>query len=749
MKKFLLLALLAAAPAHAADLKGVLKERGTRKPLGGVNIYVLPDKIKAVSDPEGRFEIKGVADGDFQWVVVLTGYERLERKDSTAIASQGEVELFLERSTYFGYETTVYGKQKKRDAQTKSLSREQFATLPGSGGDPVKAVQNFAGVNRAASFDAQVLIQGSGPQDTRYTVDGHEVPVIFHFGGLSSVIFPEALDRVDYLSAGYGPEFGRAMGGLVGVWTRPPQTDRYHGLGYIDIFNAGLLVEGPLTESKNHSLLLSARKSYIGEVLRPILDDNDDFNLTVAPGFADLTGIYQAKVTPRDDFRVVTLASEDTLEFLLKQPADQDPEFRGDFSTRTAFFRVIPQLTHRHSPRTTSRWSLAAGKSWIRVENEETFFRLGVHGFTFRGEVERKMVERKRLKWTMVAGLDNSYRWATVDLSLPDFQDAGGVNNPFSVGERRQTQVSDEYPEVGVFMRNSVEIGKLTLIPNVRFDHVGFTDEQYVSPRPAARYLLMPGLELRTAGGLYYQPAEEWQAAPDTGNPELVSPRAWHLTFGAEKDFRETTGHAFTLSGDVFYKALQKLVTSSTRTVERGGELVPENFQNDGKGRVYGFQTNVRYDQKPWMASLAYTIAKSTRWSSGRPEYPFAYDQTHLIGLIGSYEVGSWKFSSRFRYSTGNPFTPVTGGVFDSDNDVYIPTRGAFYSERFEPFLQLDLRIDHKWVFDTWILSAYLDVQNVTNRKNPEQVIYAYDYSKRTTLSGLPVLPTFGLKGEF
>ena len=70
-------------------------------------------------------------------------------------------------------------------------------------------------------------------------------------------------------------------------------------------------------------------------------------------------------------------------------------------------------------------------------------------------------------------------------------------------------------------------------------------------------------------------------------------------------------------------------------------------------------------------------------------------------------------------------------------------------SERNKDFMQLDFRVDRKFVYRDWILSAYFDIQNATNRSNSEGLNYNYDYSDSKVTSGIPVLPTFGLKGEF
>ena len=89
------------------------------------------------------------------------------------------------------------------------------------------------------------------------------------------------------------------------------------------------------------------------------------------------------------------------------------------------------------------------------------------------------------------------------------------------------------------------------------------------------------------------------------------------------------------------------------------------------------------------------------------------------------------------------------GSVYDATGDVYVPQYGAVNSERLGTFSALDLHVDRIWNFDRWRLSLYLDVQNVTNRANQEGWQYSYDYRQRQPLTGLPILPILGLKGEW
>jgi hypothetical protein len=730
-------------------ISGRILERGTRKPLVGVSVFILPHRLKALTQEGGLFRFEAVPEGEFKFVVNAANYQRLESQDRANLeSSTDDKTLFLERQSYAVYETIVTTKVKKRDDSVKSLKREEFLLAPGTGGDPVKAVQNLPGVNRPRAMGSNVVIQGGAPSDTKYFLDGQEVPLIFHFGGLTSVVIPEAVERVDLFSAGYGPEFGRANAGLVGITTRRAETDRLHGLAFVDLFNAGALLEGPI--AKESRFLISARQSYFGLVLGAVLKDNKNLNLTVAPSYRDLTAIYETQLTHRDEFKFTFFGSQDSLEFLFPSAPGTDASLRGGFENSTAFFRLIPQLTHRHSARTVSRWTFGLGKNWIRFAFGDNFLSINALDFTFRSEVEWKLFQGL---WTTVLGVDNKYTTGGVQLRLPTTYSAGGVSNPFSSQTTKGADVVARSSNIGLFWRNEVKFSQdsaFSILPNFRVDRFRITNEWLFQPRPALRFRVDDSFLLRTAGGIYYQPPEFQEADSTFGNPDVKAPRAYHWTLGFDKDFRRGSSNGFQVSMDGFYKQLDRLVIRSTGTVNRDGVDVPELYNNQGEGRVYGGQAQVKFNWDIWSAALSYTLARSFRWSPTQAEYPASYDQIHNLNLVAAVELPwNFRFSVRSRFISGNPTTPIISATFDADSDAYVPKRGELYSERLKPFFQLDARLDKKWVFDRWILSAYLDVQNVTNSVNQEQLVYSYDFSKTDAISGLPILPTLGLRGEF
>lgn len=728
-------------PAVTVTISGSLLERGTKRPLSLVNIYCFPATrpdapLKAVTDRSGKFSID-VPEGMLKWVISASGYTRWEREDEQRAAMAARPRIFyLEKKTYLTYETTVYGETEKRDDKTRSLDQSQFSTLPGSGGDPVKSVQNLPGVNRPGAFSSQVIIEGSSPRDTQYNVDNQSIPMIFHFGGLSSVVMPEAVDHVDYLSAGFGPEFGQTTAGLVNLTVKDPQTDRMHGFIYADTMNAGGMVEGPVND--HSSYLFGLRQSYIGYIMRAVVgDDNKDFNLTAVPEFRDIVFVYRNQVAPADTFKLVTIGSQDTFSFLLKHPVDEDPAFRGSFNLDTKFFRVIPEWTHRFSPDATGRLSLGAGEDLVRVELGDYYIRTDRTALTGRAELENMLTG----SWKSYLGMDFQHYGTTVRYQLPRFTSVGGIAT--NTGELETVSRSYDADYAGLYWRNVLhrQDSRWSFIPGLRVSWFNMTDEVLPEPRVGVRYALGKNWVLRAASGLYSQAPAVQNLDKNYGNPDLTSERAVHYTIGIEKDFSEASAEGWSFTNDLFYKRLYELVAQS---------MTSRFYDNSGYGHAYGMEFMGKYRSSTWKGWIAYTLSRSTRGDALQAETVSQYDQTHIFTVLAERELGhNWKVSARVRYTTGDPYTPIVGAVYDVDNDKYVPVLGDIYSSRMGPFFQADVRVDKKWVYDRWIVTAYLDVQNITNQQNAEEIRYSYNYQRSEKVTGLPVYPTFGVKLEF
>jgi hypothetical protein len=167
---------------------------------------------------------------------------------------------------------------------------------------------------------------------------------------------------------------------------------------------------------------------------------------------------------------------------------------------------------------------------------------------------------------------------------------------------------------------------------------------------------------------------------------------------------------------------------------------------------VYGAELIVRHDFNANLSGwLTYTLSRAERLDTDATEKRlFDFDQTHIVNLVASYVLPrNWLVSGRFRLVSGNPSTPVVGSVYNATRDEYRPVYGEPNTDRDRSFQQLDLRIDKRWIYQSWIFGAYLDIQNVFNYENTEGLSYNYDYSETDSQTGLPLLTIFGLKAEF
>jgi hypothetical protein len=205
-------------------------------------------------------------------------------------------------------------------------------------------------------------------------------------------------------------------------------------------------------------------------------------------------------------------------------------------------------------------------------------------------------------------------------------------------------------------------------------------------------------------------------------------------------------------SAEVFYNRRGSLIVRVDPTLLASGQISNPRLLNEGIGRAFGIELLLRREITAQLYGfLAYTLSKSQILQNPGDQWnAFQYDQTHILTVVAGYRpTPKWDLSSRFRLTSGNPYTPVTSGTFDADSGTYLANHGQFGDAREPLFLQLDLRAQKTWIYDLWSFAIYLDVQNVTNHLNEEFHVYDYRLREQGSIQGLPILPTLGVKGKF
>ncbi len=732
--------------AGASVVRGFLRERGTRRPIEGAPVYLIGRKrYQAITDPEGAFTIPNVRPGRYRFVAPVPNFEKLRQTVTVARKKTLDLQVYLRSNAEGLFQSVTRAKRQRLEIHQQSLQEEEIRLAPGTQGDPLKVVQNLPGVARTPLNAGAFIVRGSAPGDTRTYLDGHQIPQLYHFGGLTAVVNGDMAQRLDFIPGGFSVAYGRGMGGVIHLQTRPGK-DRFHGYVDLDIIDVGVFLEGPLW--KGATFIASFRRSHLDLFLNLILPQNRAFDLTVAPRYYDYQFKIDWNVDRHNRLTLMYFGSGDKLSFLRSEPVGRS-DIRGDFLFYTAFHRL------------NFSWAFRLGKTFehdlaVQIGTTSTDTK-GGDQFAFQ-IFEPVLSIRDEMRWTpfkqlMVrAGLDMRLRYEEQRFEAPPATPRVGDGNTGGTNllrDLKQNLLSAWIPEPALYMEVAwMPIPSLRIVPGVRVDFFGRTKEFTFDPRFNVAWDPIKSLTLKASVGLFSQPASGLNSSEMFGNPDIRAEKAMHYVLGAE--MRWTDFFSTEING--YYKELNGLVVSSSDVVVRNGQEVPERVTNKGQGRAYGVEVLIRH--KPvgkFFGWISYTLGRSERLNRTTQEWElFNFDQTHILTLLGAYKIG-WglTLSARFRLVSGNPYTPFTGGIYNADSFSYLPIRGKTNSARAELFHQLDLRLDYEYAFLTWKLIFYLDVQNVYYQLNQEGRINNYDYTQQAPLTGIPILPSIGIKAQF
>jgi outer membrane receptor protein involved in Fe transport len=614
-------------------------------------------------------------------------------------------------------------------------------------------VEDLPGVARTSPIGGGLLvIRGSKPGDSLVFLDGQPVPLIYHFGALSSTVNPDLLEAIDLLPGNFSVYYGDMTGGLIEVRSRKLR-DELHGYANLGLIDTSLMLEGP-TGVEGLTFAVAGRRSYFDLILKQVFS-SADVGLSVAPVYYD--GQFRLDYRPKGSnhsFSLFALTSKDELALLFNRPLAADPNVSGNFDLVTAF----SQIRGRHQWH-SGQWSVDTNAmfEWVdgKIDVGQQYFTLALYDSFLRSTITRDVDESLQI----AGGVDIANRRARV---------AAKVNQAFLIREGEFNQNAPPRPDdkqivlssqpfnrfsPGVWVEGRVRpLPKLLLNPGLRFDLFQYSPgatQSTVSPRVTGRYEWNEQLALKAGFGRYTEGARNGDAARPFGNPDILPEIAWQTTAGFEA--RPVPGIFLSFEG--YYKWLDQVISRSDALVPDGtGQLVPQVLANTGIGRIYGVEVLLRRElSERFFGWIAYSLSRSVRRDTPDSAYRlFDFDQTHALTVIASYKLpAGWQMGGRFRLISGNPETPIVGATYLASADVYLPIFGATNSSRLPLFHQLDFRVDKVWTYDQWSLDLYLDVVNAYNHRSIEGTTYSYDYTQKGVFQGLPVLPTLGMKGSF
>jgi TonB family protein len=757
-----------AAPTRG-DIKGRVAIAGAETPLAGAQVTLSDaagQTFTTTTAADGTWEMRSLLAGRYQLKVEAAGFSGIDVAEDVTPGELTELTYRMSPALGDAIEVSVFGDRPPREVLRRTITRREMTRVPGSSGDALRSLQNLPGLARPPGLAGLLIVRGSAPEDTAVFVDGDTVPLIYHFGGVSSAVPTELLERIDFYPGNFSARYGRVMGGIVDVGLRSPdisctgpygtpsnETGCWHGLAQVDLIDTRALVQGPLPID-GWTFAIGGRRSWVDLWLKPVLTATGA-SVTTAPVYHDYQIIAETS-TKQSKLSLRFFVSDDALEILIDNPAAQDPgAFGGNLTLGTSFYRLQSFLDTELHPDVTLT-------SLVSVGNDTVGFGLGRFRFDLNFypiQTRSEFALRLSRAITVNTGLDFLVQPTEVFVRAPEPPRPGEpAPGPFSTRPLLETRIDRTSFRPAWYADAQLRFGRLGLTPGARVDYARDTGHADLSPRLTARYDLSVNSQLpdgsrtrrttlKAGAGVFHQPAQPQETDEVFGTPGLESNRAMHYSVGVEREVTEQI--EVNLEG--FYKDLDQLVSRSAGLDGTFG------YGNQGSGSVVGAEALLKYKADArFFGWLAYTLSRSVRQDSPDAEsYPFQFDQTHILTVLGSYKLGrGWEAGARFRLVSGPLDTPARSfpdlpAVYAADAAAYTPLQGAPFSERLPLFHQLDMRVEKNWQYEELRLTFFVDLWNAYNNAAAEAISYNFDYSRRAYQQGLPLIPSLGLKGEF
>jgi hypothetical protein len=777
------------ASAQQASLKGRVLDAVNNEPLPFVNVLISGTSIGTSTDMDGHFILTGLKPGFVRVEASFVGYKRAVSSEvEISVVRTNTIEILLEKQNEQIEEVTVtaspFRKTEESPVSLRSIGIGEIEKSPGANRDISKVIQSFPGVQSTPAYRNDVIIRGGGPSESRFYLDGVEVPFINHFstqgasGGPVGIINADFLREVNYYSGAFPANRGNALSGVLEFFQVDGNKEKLKFQGTLGASEVAATLDGPLGEKT--TFVFSARRSYL-QLLFSVLE------LPFLPNFTDMQFKVRSRLDKKNELTFIGLGAVDVFDLNLEI---EDPDEQQSF--------ILSQIP------VNEQWNYTLGavykhfrdNSFQTVVLSRSHLNNGAYKYFENDDSseENKILDYSSEEIENKLRIENMSRIDGYKLNVGVNLDAVTYKNSTLQKRFYEDEIlnvnyntSMNLVKWGLFAQVSKKNfnERLALSLGVRADANNYSESmsnllKQVSPRFSASYNVTSKWSLNFNTGRYYQ-LPPYTSLGFQQNSVLVNKEnnlkyisADHIIGGLE--FRPKQTVLFTLEG--FWKGYDDYplsVKDGISLANKGadyGVVGDEEVVSQSEGRAYGAEFQARVNATGgFNLNLSYTLVRSEFFNGTGKYIPTGWDSKHLLNVTSTTELKKgWRVGARWRFVGGLPYTP-----YDLERSSLVEawnlSGGPYYdfdrlnSKRFTPFHQLDVRVDKSFYLEKITAKFYLDIQNLYNFQAEQQdiIVRAEDENgnfiltdngtryqlKRVVNTSGTVLPTIGIILEF
>ncbi len=757
MKKILLLLfipiLIWGLEIPKGKITGKIVDHLTKEPIPGANVILIGTKYGASTDLDGNFVISSIDVGTYQIKVSSVGYATMVKTDiivNSAKPTDLLVELMEETIEFesVNVKANYFMKDPSEIGSLSNFSYEEIRRAPGGFEDVVRALTVLPGVAQTGAGRNDLIVRGGAPSENLYIVDGFVVPNINHFGTQGATGGPISYINLDYVretsfsTGGFSSLYGDKLSSVLTIDLRDGRKDKIGGKGTISASQFGFNLEGPISNKGN--FIFSVRRSYLDFIF-----DAAGFNFV--PEYYDVLSKLNYEISQKEKLSFLFIGAFDKVKFNNKTSEDRYENSRilgsnqNSYVTGVSYRRLI----------SNGFFTLTLGRNFTDYDSfqRDSLLNPIFQNISREGENELKGDLIYKFSKTSEFNLGASIKSIKfgADVKLPTFITTfGELLSISSVNTKTNFFKSNIYAQY-----SDIFLNKFRLNLGARLDYFsGIETKFYFNPRFSLAYLLSDLANLNLSIGQYSQsPSYIWLAAIPS-NKNLKAVKVNQIVIGYERNLSDD----LRLKLEGFSKIYSDYPTSLLRPylvlANTGAGFVgsEDNFSSfgfeplisAGKGTVNGLELSLqkKASDTPHYGIISLTYSKARFTALDGIERDGSYDQRLIINATGGYIFNeNWEASLKFKFATGNPYTP-----FNNDGTQSIIN---YNTKRFKSFHSIDIRVDKRWYFDGWNLITYIDIQNIYNNKNSNIIRWDYRKSKVAENNSIGILPSIGVSLEF
>ena len=750
-----LLFCVASLYAQNTVLKGFTYDDSNGEVLPYCTIQLMGTSYGALSDSKGAFMINKIPKGTYAVKVSFLGYNDIidtiwVRKD-TVITKR--YSLPPASTTLDAVQIQGEGQRKEQETRTSviSVTPKDMSKMPAIGGQPdfAQYLQVLPGVISTGDQGGQLYVRGGTPVQNMLLLDGVLIYNPFHSIGIFSVFDMDIMSSADVYTGGFGAEFGGRISSVMDIQTRDGNKKRISGKVDVSNIQSQILLEGPLVKLKDNrktalSFILSGKGSY--------LEPASKF-------FYPYVGKDGLPFSFWDLYGKLTLSTLNGTKLNV---------FGFNFNDKVNYSSIAAY--------SWNNWGV--GSNFQIVPGDVPITITGALAYSkYTCELDDKLYQPKSS--TMDGFTFNlAFNYYIGRSVLNVGVEAVGFNTQYSYFTQfgSKVDIDDHTTDMSFFAKFKYNFrNKLLLEPSFRLQYYYSLGEASPEPRLAIKYNILRNLRLKLAGGLYSQnlvAVTSDQDVVNLFNGFISSPvsgdllasnmlndgdkmkgrlqKAQHVILGMEYD--PISQISINLEG--YFKNFSQLISVNRyKMFDTEDEFIWE------KGRAYGGDVTVKYDNKGFYVWLVYSLGWVKR-TDGVVEYNPHFDRRHNVNLLVSYAFGkrrSWQIDARWNFGSGFPFTQTQAYyphyMPTNINDDYVTANEDLYfmladlnQARLPSYHRLDIGAKKKFhIGERNTLELSVSFSNVYNYRN---VFYVNRISNEVIYQ-LPFLYYFGLTWRF